>query len=278
MSSSRSIAAARNRRAGGNEQPVQRSRPNTSIASQPAFSQQQQQIPQRVGNVRVPQQQPQQQFEQQSSNQLIPVNKISISDAIGLITIRLGRVEQYMQQLQEDGNVTGASNTLSEKVQFVEKDVIFNLTDRIYTLENNPENNNLSNKISLLEKEVKEIRELEKEVKELKKEVKEIRELEKEVKEIRELLNDHINKFATFMSETEQKFLDVDAAFVEFEKNLQIDTNEPIEPIQTDDNQVTNEEDDEDEEEVEKPAGPTFSSVNLKTIISKELANAEISL
>jgi len=245
MSSSRSIAAARNRRAGGNEAPVQRGRPNTSIASQPAFAQQQQQPTQRIGRA-MNQQQLQQQ--QQNEKQLVPVNKISISDAIGLITIRLGRVETYMQQLQEEG-VSGLSSGFSENVQLVDKGVLSNLTDRIYNLENKPENSSVNNKLSVLEKEVK---------------------------EIKELLNIHILKFAQFVSETEQKFLDVDAAFVEFEKNLHV----PLQDV-NEEGEVNNIQlimDDLKEETVELEVGPTFSAVDLKNIINQELANSEISL
>jgi hypothetical protein len=116
MSSSRSIAAARNRRASGGEQPPLnqgRPRPNTSIGSQPAFAQQQQQFQQPNRRIVSQQQQPQQQQQQSKQQQQqrnfksgqtpgsvpIALNKISISDAIGLITIRLGRVEQFIQNL-----------------------------------------------------------------------------------------------------------------------------------------------------------------------------------
>jgi hypothetical protein len=245
MSSSRSIAAARNRRAGGNEAPVQRGRPNTSIASQPAFSQQQQPT-QRIGRA-INQQQQQQQYQQQPGKQVVPVNKISVSDAIGLITIRLGRVETYMQQIQEEG-VSGLSSGFSENVQLVDKEVLSNLTDRIYTLENKPENAIVNNKLSFLEKEVK---------------------------EIKELLSSHIFKFTQFVSETEQKFLDVDAAFIEFEKNLQVpDLNEE----EVDNIQLILDDSKEEPVEVEEVPGPTFSSVDLKNIINQELANSEISL
>jgi len=68
MSSSRSIAAARNRRV--NE------------------------IPKRVEPPKPP---PQQQQQGQGQGQ-VPFSRISVSDAIGLITIRLGRVEQLLQK------------------------------------------------------------------------------------------------------------------------------------------------------------------------------------
>ena len=101
MSSSRSIAAARSRRAG--EQQAQVGRPGTSIAAQPAFSQQQQQQPQGKRSVTA-----------QNSTPNVPVTnasnaKLSISDAIGLITLRLGRVEQIMMEIEHNGGFNANS-------------------------------------------------------------------------------------------------------------------------------------------------------------------------
>ena len=95
MSSSRSIAAARSRRAGESQPPVSGGRPVTSIASHSAFVQQQMPPPP-SNNVRIakaPMQQQQQQMPQQGAS---PFTKLSISDAIGLVTLRLGRVEQFI--------------------------------------------------------------------------------------------------------------------------------------------------------------------------------------
>ena len=195
MSSSRSIAAARNRRAGGGEQQPQtsRTRPNTSIASQAAFSHQPlppQQQTRKIGQNNVP------------PPQLQQTNKISISDAIGLITIRLGRVEQYMQNLQEhDGGVNLSG---SENLQLIDKDVIHSLTERIYNIENKPQQNINVTQIN-----------------------QHISVLEKEIKELKELLDIHTKKMGVFISETEQKFTDVDAAFVDLEQSLQTSIVEP---------------------------------------------------
>jgi hypothetical protein len=65
MNSSRSIAAARQRRAG--DQPVQR--PNTSIASSQAFQQQPSQMPRRMQGQQQPQMTQQQKFSPQQSQQ-----------------------------------------------------------------------------------------------------------------------------------------------------------------------------------------------------------------
>jgi hypothetical protein len=274
MSSSRSIAAARNRRAGGGEQAPAptRSRPNTSIGSQAAFSQppmNPSSMQQTAGRRSISQQQAQQQQQQQKP--LSQVNKISISDAIGLITIRLGRVEQY---LQEQGGLTVTTNTntdptMMDHMHLVDKEVLNQLTGRIHSLENKPTELNsgiVNSKFSFLEKEVK---------------------------EIRELLKIHISKFDAFIHDTEQKFMDVDTAFSELEKNIQLTENQPFltedgQNIQfiIEENSTVNgqekeeqeqeEEQEEDKEETNDEKGPTFSSVDLKNMIKQELANAQV--
>ena len=230
MSSSRSIAAARNRRAGGDPQPTSRTRPNTSIASQGAFSQQPMQQNRKMNTNNAPQ-------------QVQSTNKISISDAIGLITIRLGRVEQFIQESQEKGDLSFSG---SENLQLIDKDVIRSLTERIYTIESKSSQNQVNNSTQLLSQ---------------------LSVLEKEIKHLKEVLEAHTKKTDDFISETEQKFIDVDTAFVELEKNLQSSE------VKTDSENIQLDVE-ESEKENEKP--PTFSSVDLKNVIEEELANAEI--
>uniref|UniRef100_A0A6C0B109 Uncharacterized protein n=1 Tax=viral metagenome TaxID=1070528 RepID=A0A6C0B109_9ZZZZ len=98
MSSARSNAAARSRRAGG------------------ADNQQQQQL-QQNGNVK----------------QTGPV-KLSVSDAIGLITLRLGRVEQILQNMPVDGGSTSIQG-LGENARIVDDAVFLNIIQRLEALE-----------------------------------------------------------------------------------------------------------------------------------------------
>ncbi len=145
MSSSRSIAAARQRRAA--DTPVPQNRPRTSIASQSAFSpqpqqqqqqQQQQQIrtaqqinrtnPQIQQSYQQQQQMQQQQMQRQQVQQSQQKNqiqqkqqiqqqdiknepaKISVSDAIGLITLRLGRLENITKNVDLYSNEPNDEN------------------------------------------------------------------------------------------------------------------------------------------------------------------------
>ena len=257
MSSSRSIAGARNRRAGGEPAQPPRPRPNTSIASQGAFSQQQQQQQYQQARQQQPrQQQQQQQARKPAYDNSIPIQgnnntKISISDAIGLITIRLGRMEQYLQGMQEkdDLSISQSDNNL----QLVDKDVIHNLTERIYTMENKKPDTILTSQIT-----------------------NQISSLEKEVKVLKELLDIHIANMNVFISETDKNFDDVDNGFVELEKNipgLATINNKNIQLVVEEKIQV-------EEEQIQVEAeydAPTFSSIDLKNAIQEELANVDIS-
>lgn len=186
MSSSKSIAAARARRSGEQQQ----QRPNTSIASAKAFNPAQQ-FP--------PQQQQQQQPQQQQRPQVgygQPGGKISISDAIGLTTIRLGKVEQFIQRLQEEGGLNN-SYDIPDNAQLIDKSVITNIISRIDSLEKR-DGSNINEKIGRLENEIR---------------------------SIRELLNTTKSNFDSYVQSNEKRFEDIDIAFVELEQNLVIHDN-----------------------------------------------------
>jgi hypothetical protein len=140
MSSSLSIASARQRRAAEAPPPQQRG-PGTSINSQQAFAQQQvnqypsqgftQQQPKMQGNPnQVPAQAPQ-----------VPVGKLSIGDAFALVTIRLGRIETIIQKLEAEGvigpNAQHNSETMEhdENMRLVDDTVIRNIVARLGDLE-----------------------------------------------------------------------------------------------------------------------------------------------
>jgi len=171
MSSSRSIAAARNRRAGD---PAPTGRPGTSIAAQPAFSQQTQS---------------KRSVTAQNSTPNVPVvsTKLTISDAIGLITLRLGRVEQFIQTAEHEGGINMGSN-IPDNAHLVDKSVI----------------NSIVNRLDSLEKKEKESANNHK--------------LETELRDIKDLLMSQMVKYEKFTLETDKKFAEVNDAFVELEK------------------------------------------------------------
>jgi hypothetical protein len=118
MSSSRSIASARQRRSNEPPHVVQRG-PNTSINSQ-----------QQPKQNKIPQEAPK-----------VPVGKLAIGDAFALVTIRLGRVENIIQKLEAEGfigqNAQPHSNVMEhdENMRLVDDTVIRNVITRLADLE-----------------------------------------------------------------------------------------------------------------------------------------------
>ena len=196
-SSSRSIAAARSRRAGESQPPVSGGRPGTSIASHSAFVPQQQ-MPPPPNNVRVakaPMQQQQQQMPPNGS----PFSKLSISDAIGLITLRLGRVEQFIIDF-ENGEIANSSHSgvgnIPENSKIVDNSVLTTIINRLDSLEKREG----SNSSSISNEQV----------------VK----MEKDLKDTKDLLSHLLFKLELFTKETNEKFGDFEGAILEIEKNM----------------------------------------------------------
>jgi hypothetical protein len=131
MSSSRSIAAARNRRAGETvpKQPLQR--PITSISSQAAFSQNVYKEMNNNQNI-INTQNMSSIINQSMNSNKLPFTKLTVSDAVGLITLRLGKVEQYIMDVQHNNpSVSG----IPENAKIVDNSVLTSLISRIDSLE-----------------------------------------------------------------------------------------------------------------------------------------------
>jgi len=157
---SRSISSAINRRAGNNAP-----RPSVPTNQQPSYNPKISQAPgpgqQGPNSVRfVPsgQGQPGKPVQRQVFQEPTipvktagvngPVGQVSISDAFALVTIRLGRVEQFVQQVQEEGIPSSSDNTNINHEQFdndlknlhnlfqSQQDTIHTLTQKIEKYEN----------------------------------------------------------------------------------------------------------------------------------------------
>ena len=187
MSTSRSIASAINRRAGNNAP-----RPNSTVSQQQNFnpkipqnpSQNQSSAPK---NVRfVPSGQGSNSAPPSSSNHPNsgrpvfqeptipvktagvngPVGQVSISDAFALVTIRLGRVEQFIQQIQEEGlpSVSSDQNNVvnSEQVNQVSQTNLLNDIQNIKNLFQGQQDTimNLSQRLEKYEKEFRELKDM----------------------------------------------------------------------------------------------------------------------
>lgn len=246
MSSSRSIAAARSRRAGESQPPVSGGRPGTSIASHSAFVPQQMQPP--SNNVRVakaPIQQPSLQQQAPPTNGL-PFNKLSISDAIGLITLRLGRVEQFVIDYEnsEISPNTQSGINIPNNSKIIDNSVLSNIISRLDTLEKK-DPSAVSNSSTANNEQISKI--------------------EKDLKETKDLLSHMLFKFELFSKETNDKFNDFECAISAIEKNIEdsqlIDQNDTISANIAIDN-------------VEESTTP-LNAFDLKNLIKQELANSE---
>jgi hypothetical protein len=196
-SSSRSIAAARSRRAGESQPPVSGGRPGTSIASHSAFVQQQMPPPP-SNNVRIakaPMQQRQQRQQQQQVQGGLPFSKLSVSDAIGLITLRLGRIEQFVMESENDDVHSQSKGNIPENSKIVDNSVLTTIINRLDSLEKR-EGSNAAVASSVAN-------------------------LEKELKETKDLLSHLLFKFELFSKETNEKFGDFEGAIAEIEKNME---------------------------------------------------------
>jgi hypothetical protein len=246
MSSSRSIAAARSRRAGESQPPVSGGRPVTSIASHSAFVQQQMPPPP-SNNVRVAkapmQQQQQQQIPQQGAS---PFTKLSISDAIGLVTLRLGRVEQFIIDF-ENGEIEGhhsnsGGSSIPENSKIVDNSVLTTIVNRLDALEKREGSSNVN--------------------------ASSVASLEKEMKEAKDLLSHLLFKYELFTKETNEKFGDFEGAISEIEKNMEshqfVEINEPVAVVE--------------EQPIPAPS-PTpaleINALDLKSLIKQEFSAAE---
>lgn len=202
MSKSRAVASAIQRRSGDSSSQMNSSRPGTSIASQSAF------IP-NTPNVRIAKAPIIEQHTPQIQPNGLPFTKLTISDAIGLITLRLGKVEQFMIDMQSNGgnfNNEPQSNRIT-----LDNSVLSSMISRIDSLEKkqlitasnssaniNPNSVNVENA-----------------------NVEKITKLEKELRETKDLLMSFIMKCDLLTRETGQRFTEIEGAIAGIEKFLQ---------------------------------------------------------
>jgi hypothetical protein len=137
MSANRSVQAAQRRRAGPPEpQAPGRSGPQPSINSSQMFASQPRQGSAPRGPPQMQQQQQmQQQMQQQANGGVASVNKMTVAQAITLITLRLGAVETKMLELGTTGIVRSESQ---EGAMMIDTDVIESIMERLDTLEKRP--------------------------------------------------------------------------------------------------------------------------------------------
>jgi hypothetical protein len=290
--SSRSLAAARARRAGENAPPVSGNRPITSIGSQAAFAPQQlptgyqYNMPPPPNNVRTSrnlQQQNAYQQVQQSQQQIqngLPFSKLSISDAIGLITLRLGRVEKWVIETENDNTndeVAFDNSNLPVNSKIIDNSVFTGLLNRIESLEkreigpiNNEYLTKLTEDVNKLSEQITRISdEGVKHNLAISKHTEQLFRFERELVETKDILKTFMIKYDVFSSETNNKFSDFEYAITDLEKNFQ--SSSENEEIKIDDINVNNETINEFNSNIDENTD-SIMSVDLKNIIKQELA------
>ena len=257
--SSRSLAAARARRAGENAPPVSGNRPGTSIGGQAAFANQNYQQPNNIRTSRPgsgQQQQYQQQEPQQQPQNKLPFTKLSISDAIGLITLRLGRVEQYIIETEHEKEVNDSMQTNSDSSLF--DTTVFNtIINRLDTLE---KNNDAPQDVTKLTEQITRIgTDLDKHTLAISKHTEQLFRFERELTETKDILKTFMLKYDNFSKETNDRFSDFEYALSEVEKNLP----NSVEPTSTSDEQNID----------DLSENPVLAAIESNTIMSAELKN-----
>jgi hypothetical protein len=258
--SSRSLAAARSKRAGETAPPVSGNRPGTSIGSHAAFAPQQQTPPSynhnaQPNNVRTgrtgQQQMTQQQMTQQQMTQQppqppqiqksvdskqvqqtkAPFTKLTVSDAVGLITLRLGRLEQWVIDTEhENDNSPSGSFNLPENSKIIDSSILNNIISRLDALEKRESGTNNNEEISkLLESVSKFTDQITKIVEEgnkhslaISKHTEQLFKFEREFVETKDLLKTFMIKYDMFTNDTNAKFTDYEFALTELEKSVQL--------------------------------------------------------
>jgi hypothetical protein len=280
--SSRSLAAARARRAGENAPPVSGNRPVTSIGSQAAFVQPgyQTNMPQPPPNVRVGrgQQPPQnnayqqvQQSQQQSKNSL-PFSKLSISDAIGLITLRLGRVEQWVIETDHENEVNQMSSGNVNGTSIDNNSVLTSIINRLDSLEKKEPagTSNSSEEITKLTEQLTRIGdEGVKHNLAISKHTEQLFRFERELVETKDILKTFMIKYDLFASETNNRFTDFEYALTDLEKVVQPSV-EASEEVNLSSEEITGKSINDIDTNNETMS--SIMSVDLKNIIKQELA------
>jgi len=129
MSSSRSVAAARQRRAGTSDAPPTQRGPATSISSSQVFS--------------------------QSKTKTVEEPPMSINKAITLITLRLSRIESIVQHMN-DTNQDHPDTNHNSDVKFIGEDVINMIMERLDTIEKNQSETNFQEQLQDIEARIEE--------------------------------------------------------------------------------------------------------------------------
>ena len=183
--SSRSLASARSKRTNETPQRMSGNRPVTSIGSSAAFNHQ---PPPPQNGRQMNYQQPPPPAAAKSAQ---PFKRLSISDAVGLITLRLGHLEQWVIDTEHENATNGGDGTrLPDNSKIVDNSVFLSMVERITELEKN------------------------------KNEVERVNNLSRGMTESSKLVKSLVQKYDAFVVETNAKFSDYECAIADLEQQI----------------------------------------------------------
>jgi hypothetical protein len=217
------------------------------------------------------QQMQQQQKPTQSASNGVPFTKLSISDAIGLITLRLGKIEQWVYEAEHDGIMNGGGHSsevsnIPENSRVIDLSVLTSIINRLDSLEKNAptsmsggeETANLSTEVAKLTEQVTRFSdEGTRHNLAIAKHAEQIFKFDRDLVETKDLLKTFMLKYDSFVSETNDRFGDFELALTEVEKNVHA-SSEPSDQVVA-------------EGQLAEGVGE-IESADLKSIVKRELA------
>lgn len=263
MSSSRSIAAARQRRGVESAPPIKNNSYASNSAGKDNFNNNQQQRP----NYRTTKSNIYQDNNATSNmnNNANQVSKLSVSDAFALVTLRLGRVELIMNKLQSEGILDANNNIASENLgnnNNFDDTILQNIITRLDGLDKKTVSNDLNQKLqsqyNVLTEDVKQTKEV-------------VLKLQSFIMDISQKLNN----FITTQENINEEFFDLRDDFHSSVINdvtntiSENDTNQSTENVDAGDVAITAE----NEENAQTVDNKESNSKNIDSLIANNLDN-----
>ena len=273
MSSSRSIAAARQRRGVESAPPIKNNSYASNSSSKDNFNNNQPSRP----NYRTTKSNIYQDNNAQSNmnNNANQVSKLSVSDAFALVTLRLGRVELIINKLQSEGILDANNNVNSENLGNTNNNfddtILQNIITRLDGLDKKTVSNDLNQKLqsqyNVLSEDVKQTKEV-------------VLKLQSFIMDI----SQKMNSFITTQETINEEFFDLRDDFHSSvlndvsNTNPENDINKQIENVETIADENNTQQDDvvavsENQENNQTFNNETFDNQNLDSLIANNLDN-----
>jgi C1A family cysteine protease len=202
---------------------------------------------------------------------------LSISDAIGLITLRLGRVEQWVidtEQENESNPNDGSNSGLPENSRIIDNSVLSSIINRLETVEkmgsssSSEDVSELSSSVSKLTEQLTKMGDdVIKHTMEISKHNEQMFRYNRELTETKDILKTFMIRYDGFVKETNDKFSDYEVALADLEKNVHVQA-------ETSDNGLEGTSINDINSDNGSSADNIIMSVDLKNIIKQELASA----